>query len=374
MPERRAGVAGEVVLGDRLQPARSGQRPIHCVPWPPWAEISGSSARPTSDERADARGAPGAAGRGAAQQPQDHGTEQEDGEVVAQQRQRAAQREQRHPRAAWARASARRKHSIASAAVNTNSAYGARLLRVPHEQRVDGDQRRAQRSPCAAPGELAADRPRDGHRRDPGERRGQPQRDRAGAEHARVRPLEHVPERRLFSVWTTERSVAPRLGCRHVDGRERLVVPEALQAERRQAQHRGQQRQRRERPPARRARRPRRARRAGAGRGGAAALTAGSSLLPRRGAEAAVALATHVFGPGRQIPAAVHRAPPVDDRPPDRQADLRAFLRAPRGWCCRRRPRACCVVPSSFLCRSRGSGSRGRCSARQVAGRRSGGG
>ena len=93
----------------------------------------------------------------------------------------------------------------------------ARLLRVPHEQRVDCDERRADQR-GAATGELLADRPDDGHGEDAGERRGQPQGQRAVAEQSRVGPGEQVPQRRRVLGWTTARSVAPRPLCRTCTG------------------------------------------------------------------------------------------------------------------------------------------------------------
>jgi SAM-dependent methyltransferase len=53
-----------------------------------------------------------------------------------------------------------------------------------------GDQR------SAAAGQLVADSPHDRHRRRSGQRRGQAQRDLAGAQHTRVGPLDQVPEGR----------------------------------------------------------------------------------------------------------------------------------------------------------------------------------
>ena len=90
--------------------------------------------------------------------------------------------------------------------------------------------------------------------------------------------------------------------------------------------------------------------------------------------EAAVAALGQVFfGVRRQIPAAAHRAPAVDDGPPDHKADLDPRLSGRRGACCRRRRRSCCVrrTPSA---RSSGCDSRGRSSCARCADRRSGDG
>ena len=141
---------------------------------------------------------------------------------------------------------------------------GARLLRVPHEQRVDRHERRAARSPRAGP----RARGRSPRRRAPWRCRrarraaaARPRRCRATRESTHC---EQVPERRAVLGVDDRAQRGPEARVQHVHGRERLVVPEALQVERGEAQHRGEQRERRQRPPARQAAASRRPCRAGA--------------------------------------------------------------------------------------------------------------
>ena len=233
MAEGGAGVAGEVVLGDRLQPA--GQRPAS----DPLGSVSALGRQQRHERPAHTRqrgdgGQRRAARRSLGDQQGGHRHDQKDGEVVGQQRQRPAQGEGRHraPRAQAPRAQEeeqrqrRREHE---------QRVGARLLRVPEEQRVDGHQR-GRHERAQAPAELLADRPCDGDRANAGERRRQPQRDGAVAQHARVKPRDQVPQRRRVLRVRDRAHRGGEAVMQDVHRRERLVVPEALQPQRRQAQ------------------------------------------------------------------------------------------------------------------------------------------
>ena len=168
---------------------------------------------------------------------------------MSQERQRAAQRERaRAPAGGLVQQAHEAEHR--QGREEHEQAVGARLLRIPHEQRVDRDERGTDQG-RAAPGQLDGDRPHDGHRGDPGERRGQPQRERAVAEQAHVDPGQQVPQRRRVLAVHDRFQGRAEPGVQHVHGRERLVVPEALLGQRSQAQRRREHDQRRQRPPRR---------------------------------------------------------------------------------------------------------------------------
>ncbi len=165
----------------------------------------------------------------------------------------------------------------------------------------------------------------------------------------------------VFSVCTTERSVAQQARVQHVHRRERLVVPEALQVERRQNRsaaassvsatsgHHAQATCARARPRGPAALRQARSPRSSAPRRAQPCVAGGTPAL-LAGAEAAVAArrARLLDRPPTYQPPCTPRRP-CDHGPADHQAQLRARFRRARASCCRTRPRARCWSPSSSL-------------------------
>ena len=160
------------------------------------------------------------------------------------------------------------------------------------------------------------------------------------------RPRDQVPERR--GVLGVDDRVQRRAEARvqDVDGREGLVVPEALQVERREAQRR---RRAASAPPAAtsgraRRRRPRRERR-GPAAGRRRSPRAVASAPPARSSRSAWrvdVLRCAAAGTSRRAPGAARRG--SAPRSAGRSACVPS---AARGWCCRTPPRACWSRPSS---------------------------
>ena len=343
VPEREPGVAGEVVLRDRFEAARRAPsaRSTACRGRPARARAAAAPA-PTSDERDGRRHAP----RGALAAPRSShstiGATQEHGEVVGEQRQRAGQREQRHPRAPWARARRAGSRASRSAAVNTNSAYA----RASCEYHTNSGLTATSAATAIAARRPASSRPiaqRDGHQRDAAERRGEAQRDRAVPEHARVGPRDQVPQRRrVLGVRRPSCSVDDEARVQVAHDRERLVVPEALQVERRRGAAPRRAASARPAATSGRARAAASAAGVGAGQrlgGGAHRRQMSRAVLSR---STRSACASRSGERARQVPAARARRAPAVARSAPRSCRQICVRRpwAGRGWCCRTRPRA----------------------------------
>ena len=200
-----------------------------------WPRASGASARRPMPSGAIAGGAGARISRPGQHEPQRLGTDEEDRVVVRRDRERGhdppgggaagprllerAQPQQRRERGE-----------------RDEQRVRAGLLAEPHEQRVDGDDRR-RHEPRALAADPASERPHDRDRRRPDERRQRPQTDLAGAEDLRPEPAQHVVQRRR-RLAIGDRVEHPREVHPHELRGDRLVVPQALRVERREAQHR----------------------------------------------------------------------------------------------------------------------------------------
>ncbi len=119
---------------------------------------------------------------------------------------------------------------------------GPRLLGVPEQHRVDGDQRRRHQAGAAA-AQLDPDEVRDRDGCHPGQRRERAQPELAGSRHLGPEPGQRVIERRRrLAVADRVHRVAEAAG-QDADGGDDLVVVVALDAERGEAQQRRDRRQ-----------------------------------------------------------------------------------------------------------------------------------
>ena len=322
--KRRAGVAGEEVLRDRLQAFR--QRPAP-DPLRAVAALRGDQRqqrRADDRERRDRgqRGALRVRGSQAATAPSGSaGTRRSSGCTSASAPVSANSAMRRGvgspPRAQEAQHRERRHQH--------EQPVRARLLRVPHEQRVDGDERRAHDRRAARRRARARSPTRPAPSRSP-------RAPRAGAARprrcrARASPPTRAGTRAAASSPCARPSAASRTGsaCRTCTGVNASSYQKLCRSSVDSRSARREQRQRRQGPPrAARARRPRPGRAPSPSDG---ALTAGT-LPPGRTRSSRSACCARLRSRG-QVPAAVDCAPAVHDRPPDRQADLRAAFGGP---------------------------------------------
>ena len=163
------------------------------------------------------------------QEPDRLGHEQEGREVV---RAEGERRGERPPavRAATEEQKRERRHQH-------EQRVRARLLRVPDEERVERDERRRDQPGARRVEPHARRSPRDGHSQRPEQRRQRPETGLAVAERFLPQPDEHVVERRRGLVARDSRQHVPERSLHEVD-RVRLVEPEALVPDAREAQRR----------------------------------------------------------------------------------------------------------------------------------------
>jgi dTDP-4-amino-4,6-dideoxygalactose transaminase len=182
---------------------------------------------------------------GPGQQPQALGRHDEDGEVVGQQGEGGGCRPQRE-RARPGPGQGKREGPERQGHDEREQRVGPRLLRVPDEQGVHGDEAR-RHHPCPPRRrELGGGGVDHRDRERAAERRERSQADLSGPEGLRPQPQEHVVERRRRIGARQGVHRVDERGPQDVDRRHGLVEPEALAVERGEAQDGRERRQRRD--------------------------------------------------------------------------------------------------------------------------------